>query len=184
MMYSAYMLNKQGNNIQPWCTPFPILNQSVVPCPVLTVASWPAYRFLRRQVRWSVIPISLSIFYIFLWSTSLLLVLLSSPSSHSLPGDYWAMSSLGNTSEALWRNSITYFCGEVGTSQFKWRHETTASHHTGDGALDLLTSPEAWRSNIVFFLAWQSACPGTGNRSWISRRRKRALALHPIIGAK
>ena len=28
-------------------TPFPIWNQSVVPCPVLTVASWPAYRFLR-----------------------------------------------------------------------------------------------------------------------------------------
>jgi len=33
-------------------------NQSVVPCPVLTVASWLAYRFLRRQVRWSGIPIS------------------------------------------------------------------------------------------------------------------------------
>ena len=32
MMYSAYMLNKQGDNIQPWCTPFPIWNQSVVPC--------------------------------------------------------------------------------------------------------------------------------------------------------
>ena len=31
---------------------FPNWNQSVVPCPVLTVASWPAYRFLRRQVRW------------------------------------------------------------------------------------------------------------------------------------
>ena len=42
----------------PWHTPFPIWNQSVVPCPVLTVASWPAYRFLRRQVRWSAIPIS------------------------------------------------------------------------------------------------------------------------------
>ena len=27
-------------------------NQSVVPCPVLTVASWPAYRFLKRQARW------------------------------------------------------------------------------------------------------------------------------------
>ena len=37
---------------------FPNLNQSIVPCPVLTVASWPAYRFLRRQVRWSGIPIS------------------------------------------------------------------------------------------------------------------------------
>ena len=52
-MYSAYELNKQGDNIQPWCTPFPILNQSIVPCPVLTVVSWPVYRFLRRQVRWS-----------------------------------------------------------------------------------------------------------------------------------
>ena len=33
-------------------------NQSIVPCPVLTVASRLAYRFLRRQVRWSGIPIS------------------------------------------------------------------------------------------------------------------------------
>ena len=48
--------------IQPWGTPFPIWNQSVVPCPVLTVASWPANRFLKRQVRWSGIPISLRIF--------------------------------------------------------------------------------------------------------------------------
>ena len=51
MMFSAYKLNKQGDNIQPSCTPFPIWNQSVVPCPVLTVASLPAYRFLKRQVR-------------------------------------------------------------------------------------------------------------------------------------
>ena len=58
MMYSAYKLNKQGDNIQPWRTPFPIWNQSVVPCPVLTVTSWPAYRFLKIQVRWSGIPIS------------------------------------------------------------------------------------------------------------------------------
>ena len=55
MMYSAYKLNKQGDNIQPWDTPFPIWNQSVVPCPVLTV-SWPASRFLKRQVRWSGFP--------------------------------------------------------------------------------------------------------------------------------
>jgi len=61
-MYSAYKLNKQGDNIQPWRIPFPIWNQSVVPCPVLTVASWPAYRFLKRQVRWSGIPISFRIF--------------------------------------------------------------------------------------------------------------------------
>ena len=53
MMYSAYKLNKQGDNIQPWSTPFPIWNQSVVPCPVLTFASWPAYRFLKRQAWYS-----------------------------------------------------------------------------------------------------------------------------------
>ena len=52
MMYSAYKLNKQGDNIQPWRTPFPIWNPSVVPCPVLTIASWPTYRFLKRQFRW------------------------------------------------------------------------------------------------------------------------------------
>ena len=39
MIYSAYQLNKQGDNIQPRYTPFPMWNQSVVPCPVLTVAS-------------------------------------------------------------------------------------------------------------------------------------------------
>ena len=69
LMYSAYKLNNQGDNIQPWCTPFPIWNQSVVPCLVLTLASWSAYRFLRRQVRWSGIPISWSIFHSLLWST-------------------------------------------------------------------------------------------------------------------
>ena len=69
MMYSAYKLNKQDDNIQPWRTPFPIWNQPVVSCPVLTVASWSAYRFLKRQVRWSGIPISLRIFQSLLWST-------------------------------------------------------------------------------------------------------------------
>jgi len=61
-MYSAYKLNQQSDNIQPWWTSFPIWNQSIVPCAVLTVVSWPAYKFLRRQVRWSVILISLRIF--------------------------------------------------------------------------------------------------------------------------
>ena len=42
-----HMLNKQSDSTQPWCNLFTNLNQSVAPCPVLTVASWPAYRFLR-----------------------------------------------------------------------------------------------------------------------------------------
>ena len=68
MIYFAEKLNKQGNNTQPWHTPFPILNQSIVPCPFLT-ASWSTYRFLRRQVRWSGIPISWRIVHSLLWST-------------------------------------------------------------------------------------------------------------------
>ena len=67
--YSAYKLKQQGDNIQAWCTAFPILNKSVVQCPVLTVASWPAYRLLRRKVRWSGISISLRIFHSLLLST-------------------------------------------------------------------------------------------------------------------
>ena len=63
MKYSAYKLNKQGDSIQPWHTPFPIWKKPTVPCPILTVVSWPAYQFLRRQVRLSDIPISLRIFH-------------------------------------------------------------------------------------------------------------------------
>ena len=43
LVSSAYKLNKQGDNVQAWHTPFPIWNQSVVPCPVLTVASLDLY---------------------------------------------------------------------------------------------------------------------------------------------
>ena len=69
VMYSAYKLNNQSDNIKPWCMSFPIWNQSVVPSLNLTVASWAVYRFLRRQVMWSGISFSLRIFHSLLWST-------------------------------------------------------------------------------------------------------------------
>ena len=69
MMNSAFNLNEQDDNIHPCQTPFPILKQPVVPRSVLPVASWPTYKFLRRQVRWSGTPISLRIFHTLLWST-------------------------------------------------------------------------------------------------------------------
>ena len=56
MMFPACKLNNQSDSIQSWHTLFPILNQSIVSCPVLTVVSWPAYKILRRQVGWSYIP--------------------------------------------------------------------------------------------------------------------------------
>ena len=70
MMYSAYRLNKRGDKMHPWHAPFPIWNQSVVPHLVLTDASCPVYRFLRRQVRWTGISISLRIFQFVVIHTS------------------------------------------------------------------------------------------------------------------
>ena len=64
-------------NIQPWHTAFPILNQPVAPCPFLNAASWSAYRFLRKQVRQSCIPISIRIFHSFLWSTQSMVFFIS-----------------------------------------------------------------------------------------------------------
>ena len=48
---------------------FSVLNQSILPCLVLTVASWPVQRFLKRQVRWSGIPICLRISHSLCWCT-------------------------------------------------------------------------------------------------------------------
>ena len=68
MVYSAKKLKRQGDNIQPWHTAFSVLNQSIVPCPVLTVASLTtAYRFLWRQVGCSGIPIFWRIVHSLLW---------------------------------------------------------------------------------------------------------------------
>ena len=63
----AYKLNKQCD-IQNWCTSFPILTQFIFPCLVLIIASWPIYRFLRRQVSLSGIgflPVRHEVSYLF-----------------------------------------------------------------------------------------------------------------------
>ena len=52
---------------------FSYLEPSVVPCPVLTVASWLACRFLRRQVRWSGNLLSIMLFIYYLSSISMYL---------------------------------------------------------------------------------------------------------------
>ena len=43
-------------------TPSPNLNQFNIPCKILNVASWLAFKFLRRQVKWSGILISFRLF--------------------------------------------------------------------------------------------------------------------------
>ena len=68
-MSSAWKLEKQGDNMQPWYTPFPAWNQFIAPCPVLTAASRLAYGFLRRKARQSHILLSVNNFHSLLWST-------------------------------------------------------------------------------------------------------------------
>ena len=56
--------------MRPWCTyTFPNFERVHCSMSVLTVASGPAYRFLRKQVSWYDILISLRIFHSLLWST-------------------------------------------------------------------------------------------------------------------
>ena len=68
LMYAACKLDEQGDYIQldillPWFETSLLFHVHV------HVASWPTYRFLRRQVRWSGIPISFRIFHSLLCST-------------------------------------------------------------------------------------------------------------------
>ena len=73
---SAYKLNKQSNSKQPWCTySFPNFEPICCSVLVLSVASWLAYRFLKRQVRQSDILIFFRIFLSLLSSTRSILVI-------------------------------------------------------------------------------------------------------------
>ena len=63
-MYSAYKLYKQGTIYS-----HDVLFSQFGSSPSFHVVSRPAYRFFRRQVRWSGIPICLRIFHSLLWST-------------------------------------------------------------------------------------------------------------------
>ena len=103
MMYSAYKLNKQDDNIHPCRTPFLIWNQSVVPCPV---ASWPSYRFLRRQVRWSASPLSLRIFHSLLWFTQSKALVQSIKQSRCFSGTLL----LFQWSSGCWQFDLWFLC--------------------------------------------------------------------------
>ena len=58
---SEYGLLKNFNPM--WYLYNGILLNNKKECKVVTVAPWPVYRFLRRQVRWSGTPVSLRIFH-------------------------------------------------------------------------------------------------------------------------
>ena len=69
MMYSAYKLNKQDDNIQPWGTPFPIWSQFVISCLLLTVNSYRHTHFSGGRSGGLVFSSLEEISTVFLWST-------------------------------------------------------------------------------------------------------------------
>ena len=87
--------------------PFPILNSSIVPCLILTVASWPAYRFLRRQVRWSGIPISVRIFQFVVIHT---VKVLASSIKQMFFGNSLAFSLIQWMLAILWNSAFSCVC--------------------------------------------------------------------------
>ena len=68
MTYSAYKLNRQAT-INSLLVLLPQVGNSQFFHVQFCFISWPTYRYLRRQVRWSSIPISLRFFHSLLWST-------------------------------------------------------------------------------------------------------------------
>ena len=48
---SAYKLNKHGDSLQPSGTAFPTLNQSIVPCPILTVVIYTVKGMIKKSER-------------------------------------------------------------------------------------------------------------------------------------
>ena len=122
MMYSAYKANKQGDNIQPCCAPFPILNQSVVPNKVLNVASWPTYRFLKRQVMWSGVP-SLQEFQFVVCIKLILCTVSGSDSKESTcnVGDLGSIPGSGRSPGEWNDNLLKYSCQENPKDRRAWQ---------------------------------------------------------------
>ena len=66
MIISVYILNKYGDKMHPCLTPLPILNHSVLPYSVLTVASCLLYKLHNILIKCSGILISCSASHSFL----------------------------------------------------------------------------------------------------------------------
>ena len=58
MTYSTYQLNKQGDNIQPWCTPFPNLEPVCCSMSNINYCFLTCIQVLQETGRWSGLPIS------------------------------------------------------------------------------------------------------------------------------
>ena len=97
---------------------FPNLEPVWCPCLVLTVASWPAYRFLRKQVWWSGIPISWRLFQFVVIHTvkgfGIVnkadvfsgILLLFKWSSRCWQFDFWFLSAFSKSGLNIWKFSV------------------------------------------------------------------------------
>ena len=130
MMYSAYKLNKQGDNIQPWHTALSIWKQSVVPCPNLLLLTCIQISQEAGQVVWY--SHLLKIFHSLMWSTQSALIRASISASEFHP-------SWHHTSGSLWKTPL-YVCRESRNEGSKF----CASFHHSITRI-VLTSQNLWK---------------------------------------
>jgi len=172
-------------------------------CPVLIIASWPAYRFLRRQVRWSDIPISWRIFHSLLWSTqSKALFSVVSEAEVNAFLEFLAFSMI-QWMLAIWSLVYLPFLNPACTSRsswftwcwrLAWRILSMTFLHTKwmqwCGTLNILWHcPSLTFSSAVVQICWYSECStltAPSFRIWNSSARipPRPLALLVVMPPK
>ena len=135
-----------------------------------SVTSWPAYKVLRRQVKWSGTPISLRIFHSLLWYTQW------RKSTLNIHWNDWSCSWNSNTL-ATWYEELTHWkrpwCwkereqkGKAATEyeMVGWHHwlnghhefEETPGDSEGQGSLSCCSS---WFQSQTQFSDWKTSMP-------------------------
>ena len=140
-MCSAYKLKKQGDNIQPWCTPFPTWNQSIIPCPVITVARSCLLCCWKRVFAMT---------SVFSWQNSVSLC----PASFCTPWPNLPVTS-GSLDFLLLHSSPLWWKGHPFFGVSFRRPCRSSQNHSTSASLALMVGAQTWITEILNGLPWK-----------------------------
>ena len=153
-----YKLNKQGDNIQHWRTPFPILNQSLVPCLVLTVASWTCIQISQE--------VGKVVWYFHLYACLIFI------RKHNLGIRYVMYSLWVDWDSICFKETMVYF-NEIGPVSMRYRHFVMDFDIAGEGK-------ERWsRGHSVCILLWPQPWNSMDQCHWPSSLHNTHSDVHP-----